>query len=567
MENDNQVPARGVAGVIAKGIVRLWPEETRDWGLAFAAELAEMENPSEARRWIAGGVMLLARERWKSFVNSWWRPLGVPAQGELNSVARNGSGFPRMPRFLTALLLLASLAILLHPDVRRCIASVISGYSSNVWEWAPSKWHSVKKLKAEAQRNHDPQLLAFLSLLANNSDEQAQLSREAIRRDPSLTWIDYVSAKAASRVPDATTIARLEQWDPDNAAVHFLEAGYITETHNGLHGDDGRHYLSYHPPGPLLKDQEWLVEMDRAFSSARYDNYADRELGLLRDIVGRYHVDDPDLSVALLTRLRFDGAAAMLAYADVLAAQGQAEEDRGNNEAALAIYRKIDRLPQLMHLTSCDGANIGCLTAIFGENRALERLQPLLQKMGRNQEAELAGLRLASNEALRLGFRRDGQMWDVEGWTGLFIRLAVPAILCLAVASLFCSAFLWIRAGRIAESWRWLRGSLSYIADSTPLLLLFMSGSLFCAYRPYAQDYRILLSNARSFGDAERLSQIASVTRILPGYAFDLQDFFFGPNGGTVLWAGITLALAVAAAVMIYRMMNRREPSTTSAGA
>ena|SRR5437016_4508725 len=39
-------------------VLRLWPEETRHWGQAHAAELDEIEKPFEALRWALGGLML-----------------------------------------------------------------------------------------------------------------------------------------------------------------------------------------------------------------------------------------------------------------------------------------------------------------------------------------------------------------------------------------------------------------------------------------------------------------------------------------------------------------------------
>src|SRR2546425_7796350 len=39
-------------------VLRLWPEETRHWGQAHAAELDEIEKPFEALQWALGGLML-----------------------------------------------------------------------------------------------------------------------------------------------------------------------------------------------------------------------------------------------------------------------------------------------------------------------------------------------------------------------------------------------------------------------------------------------------------------------------------------------------------------------------
>src|SRR5215469_13789686 len=166
---------------LARMIVGLWPKETKEWGRAFEAELPEITTPLASLRWAIGGVMLLARERWKSFFRSFGRPIGVSAGSPLETHVRNSSRVPRTPRFVTLFLFLASAAILLHPDVRSCILlsfrSLSTGVLENnfVWVW-PSQWGSVKRLFKEAKTNRDPKLLAVLSLLSSDDKERLLLS-------------------------------------------------------------------------------------------------------------------------------------------------------------------------------------------------------------------------------------------------------------------------------------------------------------------------------------------------------------------------------------------------------
>jgi len=213
---------------LARGIVRLWPAETREWGLAFEAELPEITTPLASLRWAIGGIMLLARERWKSFFRSVGRPIGVTAGSLLETHLRDSSRVPRTPRFVTLLLFLASAAILLHPDVRSCILLSFRNLSTGVlenslvWEW-PSHWGSVRRLFKEAETNRDPKLLALLSLLSADNNERLRLSEEAIQKDSSLTWLDYEQFRNQEHtfVLPESRLEQLQEWDPGNGA--FLE--------------------------------------------------------------------------------------------------------------------------------------------------------------------------------------------------------------------------------------------------------------------------------------------------------------------------------------------------------
>jgi len=41
--------------------LRHWPDESRQWGHALAAEFDEIEKPFEALQWALGGLMLFSR--------------------------------------------------------------------------------------------------------------------------------------------------------------------------------------------------------------------------------------------------------------------------------------------------------------------------------------------------------------------------------------------------------------------------------------------------------------------------------------------------------------------------
>ena len=78
--------------------VRHWPEETRPWGLALAAEIDETAGAFETVRWSLGGMMFFAR----SVLLGAWAWLKLPAGGSLPSGAEGPSMLPKRSREFTA---------------------------------------------------------------------------------------------------------------------------------------------------------------------------------------------------------------------------------------------------------------------------------------------------------------------------------------------------------------------------------------------------------------------------------------------------------------------------------
>jgi len=72
--------------------VRHWPEETRPWGLALAAEIDETASAFETVRWSLGGIMLFAR----SVLSCAWAWMKLPAGGSLPG-ARGPQGPSLLP--------------------------------------------------------------------------------------------------------------------------------------------------------------------------------------------------------------------------------------------------------------------------------------------------------------------------------------------------------------------------------------------------------------------------------------------------------------------------------------
>ena len=90
--------------------VRHWPEETRPWGLALAAEIDETASALETVRWSLGGIMLFAR----SVLSGAWAWMKLPAGGSLPGASgpRGPSLLPKRSRVFTAAILAAAVFLL-----------------------------------------------------------------------------------------------------------------------------------------------------------------------------------------------------------------------------------------------------------------------------------------------------------------------------------------------------------------------------------------------------------------------------------------------------------------------
>src|SRR5215470_17676153 len=340
------------SAALAQKIVRLWPEETKEWGRAFEAELPEITTPLASVRWAIGGIMLLARERWKSLFRSFGRPFGVPAGSPLETHVRNSSRVPRTPRFVTVLLFLASAAILLHPDVRSCIL-----LSFRSWEW-PSQWGSARRLFKEAETNRDPKLLGLLSLLSWDNDERLRLSEEAIQKDPSLTWLDYEQFRYQKHtfVLPESRLERLQKWDPGNSASRLLAAQAAAYRAGEEGGSVQWPKLRYVKKSGLTQldkappDAQWLSAMDAVYTAPKYDSHLDNEFDLIRDVTQKYGVRDPDITLYLLASSTIPNLMSLESYNNWLLAQSERKEQTGDRAGALADARKAMNFSQRMWL-------------------------------------------------------------------------------------------------------------------------------------------------------------------------------------------------------------------------
>jgi hypothetical protein len=538
-----------LSAAIAGVFVRLWPAETKDWAHAFSAELHEIESPWQSFHWLLGGLMLLTRERFKSIFRSFGRPVGIPAGGDLELFAKQSSRIPRTPRVVTILFLCASLAILLHPEVRTAIRSVVRGYINPNED--TSRWSNVRQLRKEAENSHDPKLFALLSLLSDDDAERARLADRAIALDPSLTWIEYENTPfvmSPSLPPEAKRRARLEAWDPGNAAVRLLSSEVLFESSVSRYLRPGVSVSSVAKnPGAT----EWVAALDHAYEAERYDNYSCRLNQLIRDVGATHSRLDPDILAFIFPRERVPNLSNIRTFGQWLVSQGQNAEERGDLATASDDYWKVLRFSALLRQS-----NLTLIERLIGVSigkDAATRLQPLLAKTGQTQQAELLAIQLADWNRLEGSPWRD--RWDSFAWTALNFRLVATFLFLFGIASVI-GLLVSFKVRRTSSENRGALPSLaSWAIDACPPLLLLCCSALFCIYHPFAQTYTRFLNIASTPPDIIELQQSLFITH----YSW-LQEFIDVGEFAFRSWITITSILVLLVLVMILRMLLRRQP-------
>jgi len=551
MPEENSSAPRRAAEWLLQRALRFWPHESGKWGRALAAELPSVENPWDAFRWAMGGLMLLIREWLRHALGSWKRPIGVPAGGPLESEWKNSPRVPRTPRIVTALLLLASASLFLASDVRQAFRAGLRAWSpSGGW---PEYMEFVPKLRKEASTHRDPQLLALLALLSDDNNEKVRAATDAVQADPSLTWIYskiYLNEQPCCMLhsPMELGVAALQKWDPDNAVPRLLVANVIYERVEKAWVDSGeRGYFGLEKV--VERDPKWLAAMDFAFKAPKYDSYARKTFDLYRAVADRYEIRAPEFASELMWRTWAWGDGQAGIYDGWLLEQGEAAERAGKLDEAAALYWKPALFAE--QVLSQDQTERGFWGVTDVERQSFRKLQPLLVKIGRTDEASIVQYRLASLQATIEASRWDG-WWRAyrDGWTGLAIRSLTMAILVLAIAALVSVFVIYVRSRANVES-RGRGFATSCVAvDLCPVLLLGASAGLFAAYRPIAVTYQRSIASPWQVNTLGDLEYAAMAPYGMPRAVAEFSAAYFNAYH---YWMVAIVALSMLAFYILFR--------------
>lgn len=575
MTNKSAPPLASLARLneaFAKILLAVWPAESKSWGVAFASECTAIEAPQKQFRWLLGGIPILLRESFKSFLSSLGRPIGV---GPSDVPSGSGSGrTPRTPRLLLAFLFLIFVALLAQPQTRTVFRSVSQAYAGSNWD--TSRWPEVQRLQNLAEENlqqqkRDPQLLAFASLLYTDEQKRLALAEAAIQADPSLAWTDYQNAvlpwndTTRHHGLSAHRIDRMLAADPGNAILYLLRAESISLAYQrrDAQADPGAHRVATWG-AQATNDPSWLAAMDSAFKAPHYDAYDAKLFHLSSDVMQRYGVNDPRILSSILGRRPLVQYVEVHKFAEILLAEASGAQRAGDANSAIKNCSLILEFAQRVRAGNFYRLEIWIANDI--ESQAYPKLQSLYENVGRREEARNIAVQLEKNRAERVAFssafshlsQRAARPWSKAEWAALLMQASVLGIWVLLPISLVIIVVLCLWSGYLRAKRRTLHALLCVFSDLCPAFLVLSAAILFLTYLPFDAAYRQLLHAPFSPGSYEEYSRAAYAPFALPMSVEMGLGFVSGPHGRLLFWFAATVVLILLAAILGVRQISKR---------
>lgn len=479
--------------------LRFWPEESRDWGQALAAELDEIEKPFEALHWALGGLVLFGRASASQFL-AW---LKLPAGSRLSPTSLlPGSTSPTLPkrsRLFTAVILLATAVVLCLPQSREAMSTVRASW--NGYRGYDSDLRDLRNLAARAEKENDARTLAFVALATPDPDRQKTLADRAVAIDPSLTWV-YASRTGHPEYapPSKDGLARLLAADSDNAFPEIIAARVISEPlFRGL--------IAHHSPTEkeietsLADNPEWVARMDRAFRAPRFDSYFNRHWQLTREVWNHH----PGLSASVIFNSLWAHSLpdvfSIRNYGDYLVHSAQKASAARQPAEAETLLKRVDDFGRRM--SSRGEVDLERMVGLSLSHQATTQLQNLYQTHGNEREGQQAAQRLKEIdgriESIHHLFRpASPAQFRAFDRRALLVQLSAALAVLFAIAAAFSLLALELRLAVPNRGRMQLRRAFCVAADWAPAALLFGCVALLWLFQPYAQ----ILRSARSLTSA-----------------------------------------------------------------
>ncbi len=532
--------------------LRLWPEETRHWGHALAAELDEIEKPFEALQWALGGLLLFSRASASHFL-AWLKlPAGSPLSAPSLPASTIAPILPKRSRLFTAAILLATALVLILPQSREAISTLRASW--NGYRGDSNDLRALQNLAARAEKEKDARTLAFVALVTPDPGRSARLAEQAVALDPSLIWI-YASRgpRPEYNPPPKSGLERLLAVDPDNAFPEILAAQVISEpsyqtllAHNTPTQQDTEAALAASP--------EWVTHMDRAFRAARYNSYFNRRWQLTQEVWNR----NPNLSVTLIFNSLWahplPDYLSVRTYENSLVQKAQQAASAGHLEQAETLLREVDSFGR--RVTEQGELDLEKFLGLDVSRRATIALRDFYQRLGGTGKGQEAAKRLRliddQRDVLMHSFRPMDEL-RLHALERNALQVQLTAILAplLAVMAAVCLVALEWRSRKSAARKLWLRRVVCLAADWAPAGLLLACVGLLWFFRPYAEILRsarevTTVSAAWHFMHFEGLFALSST---LGGLEQPFTPLHF--------WQAFTCALVALALFILVRGLLR----------
>jgi len=541
---------RRLAAAILRAALKITPPHLAEWGRAMLAELHHVEGDWSALAWAIGSTGVLAKHAFFS--------LFIP--GHANPIATSGGNFfakekpMRKATLIGAIAcLFASLLFFAAPTFRQAFQialvqwhSIVSSlYGGRYYEAEAAVNYSAIIQKARA--NHNAEDLAFVAVHRWGAPGAAAEADEAVRMDSNLTWIYAVIASRNWASPELDAwIAKLEQFDPQNALPHLI-AAEDAESRSVL---SGKYRI-----GDYKTDPAWRSAVAAAFASTKLDTYADRMQQLDYDVSRRYGFSDPFQveSEYFLSLGIAPGIGNSVDYANSLVSTGDALEARGDYAGAAKQYWLVVHFGELLHppqRRTLNAYNTGIFAAMFLET-PYRRLAALYAKQGDQNQAQLftylADATEDTHKNTLSAIRQSLAGSPADRWNAAIVGVSGIALFLCAAVLVACLIVAFAKSRSLRPSKLRVGPFTAFLAATSAIGVLFSSLALYLSYRPYDELVRAYLRD----GDPAHLQPLT----VFLGY---LDYDSYPPRAGTLynlhqfpiyFW---TAAIALCAAALIF---------------
>jgi hypothetical protein len=536
--------------------IRFWPEESRHWGYALAAELHEIEKPFEALTWALGGLMLFTRASASHFLT--W--LKLPAGSRLSTSSllpgTNPPILPKRSRLVTAAVLVATAVVLFLPQSRVAVSTVRATWQGfQLWD---SDRSTLEKLAARAEKEKDARTLAFVALSFPDSDQGVRLAQKAVSLDPSFTWIYASRFYRPDDVPQPVEwLSQLHASDPDNAFVSLATADAIAQPRLMA-------LLQHHTPAPeefesaLASDPQWVEQMEAAFRAPHYNSYLRNHWELIS-----YEWDrDPALSPAIigygLWSHRIPSVQNLKIFTNIEIHRAQRALADGHPDQAAGMLQEIDSFANRMSEQA--ETPFERMIALELSRQAAEEFKNLYSATGRLKEASEASARLQDIEKRKQAFLSQPYLVQSDSFhreAMLFQTFAILLFVCGAIMALGF-LLLEIRPRSFPQRRAAWQRILCRTADYAPALFLILSFAFFVSFLPIAHLFAQYRSASASIATFQEISGTLWGLMALP---LSLQNILNPP----LFWWLVTTALVILAARFLFRLFSRVKPAPRTA--
>jgi|GEM_PF-2521730 len=533
--------------------LRYWPEDSRAWGTAMAAEIDEATNGFDAMWWSLGGLMFFAR----SVLSSTWAWLKLPAGSSLPGSGAGGVGGPLMPkrsRLFTAVVLAVAAVLLLLPEGREALRTVTASWLE--YEMTSSDQRALDKLAARAEKEKDAGTLAFVALSPTPRHDSAHHSQQlertaamverAVALDPSYIWVYGAKNHRHDYYPaQKEWVTRLEMADPDNAVPILIEAdAYVEQKFATRYA---RNYPTEKDFENLGDDPQWTALMGRAYAAPKYDSYLQKHLQLMRAVWDRDPNLPPEIFLEGLWSHTIPDLRLLRTYAKVRLEGAEKAKVSGDFKQAEAVANGVAAFGARM--MSSSGTVIEELIGVAISRMADKELAAIYTSEGKIAEAQAATAhsdelersvrkRIGRDEAGRAERRRgiDREAALVQGCA----ILGGMSLLAAVVGVLFVE--LWPNTTRAQRGW-WCR-AMCFAADYGPSAVLIASGAFLICFRPFQKvlaDFRV---SSFQLDDEHRLTDAMWSLTFVP-------EHVLGMDSAVTFWSALTITLSAVVVAMV----------------